>query len=186
MDDIDRQRLTTRTGVRGNVRYITITDNVPEHWSSILSIAKSSYTWWAYIYHDQDDTQKHLHILLYDEGGTNLKSHCNRFSSVLPSNFILKVWSPRAMARYLIHKDSPNKYQYDYSLIQTNGKDKLASFFKEDSSDIVELYNDYKKVENGSMTVSSFLDKYRGELSSIPFHHKLGVITKLRNGRNKF
>ena len=131
MDDNDKKRLTTRTGVRGNVRYITITDNIEEHWNDIISIGKSSYSWWAYIFHDHDDTDKHIHILLYDEGGTNLSSHCNRFSSVLPSNFILKVWSPRAMARYLVHKDNPEKYQYNIDDIQTNSKDKLLSFFFE-------------------------------------------------------
>lgn len=183
MDDKDRQRLVTRTGVRGNVRYITITDNKPEHWDSIISIGKSSYSWYAFIYHDKDDTDKHLHILLYDEGGTTLQSHCNRFSSVLPSNFIEKVWSPRAMARYLIHKDNPEKYQYRYEDIVTNGKDKLSSFFREDSGDIVELYKDYCKVQEFRMTIDEFLDKYRGDMSSIPFHHKIGVISRLRNGK---
>lgn len=183
MDDKDRQKLTTTSGVRGNVRYITITDNMPEHWEQIISIGKSSYSWWAYIYHDHDNTDKHLHILLYDEGGTNLKSHCNRFSSVLPSNFIEKVWSPRAMARYLIHKDNPEKFQYKYEDIVTNGKDKLANFFREDSGDIVELYKDYCKVQEGSLSISEFLDKYRGDMSSIPFHHKIGVISRLRNGK---
>ena len=67
MDDNDKKRLTTRTGVRGNVRYITITDNIEEHWNDIISIGKSSYSWWAYIFHDHDDTDKHIHILLYDD-----------------------------------------------------------------------------------------------------------------------
>lgn len=183
MNDKERSKLTTRTGVRGNVRYITITDNIEEHWDSLISIGKSSYTWWAYIFHDKDDTEKHLHILLYDEGGTTLSSHCKRFSSVVPSNFVEKVYSPRAMARYLVHKDNPEKYQYSYTDIITNGKDKLANFFKEDSGDIVELYKDYVKVEEGKMSISDFLDKYRGDLSTIPFHHKIGVISRLRNGK---
>ena len=168
MDEQDRKKLTTRSGVRGNVRYITITDNVPEHWDDIIHIGKSSYTWWAYIYHDCDDTDKHLHILLYDEGGTSLTSHCNRFSSVLPSNFIEKVWSPRAMARYLIHKDNPEKFQYDIKNVFTNSKDKLISFFKESNSDCVNEYKDYCLVRQGEMSIEDFLDKYRGEFASMP------------------
>ena len=125
MNDVDWEKLTTRTGVRGNVRYITITDNIPEHWPQIISIAKASYTWWAYIYHTSDNTDKHLHIICYDEGGTSLKSHCARFETVLPSNFINKVRSPRAMARYLIHKDNPDKFQYDLKDVVTNSKDKF-------------------------------------------------------------
>lgn len=185
MEEKEKERLTTRVGVKGNVRYITITDNIPEHWEDLITIVKSSYSWYAYIYHDCDkDTDKHIHLLAYDEGGTSLKAHCARFSSVIPSNFVLKVWNPRSMARYLIHKDSPNKYQYNYSDIVTNGKDKLASFFRDIDSDVVELYRDFCNVQEGKMSISAFLDKYRGDMSSIPFHHKIGVISRLRNGIN--
>lgn len=181
MDDKDMKKLTTTSGVKGNVRYITITDNIPEHWDSIISIGKSSYSWWAYIYHDKDDTDKHLHILLYDEGGTNLKSHCNRFASVIPANFVLKVWSPRSMARYLIHKDNPEKHQYSLDEVYTNSKDKLYSFFKELNSDCVQEFRDFCAVREGRMTIEQFLDKYRGEFASMPFHHKLGVFSRLRH-----
>ena len=183
MDEKDKNRLTSNVGVKGNVRYITITDNVPEHWDNLIAILKSSYTWYAYIFHDEDNTDKHIHLLAYDEGGTSLKAHCKRFESVIPSNFVLKVFSPRAMARYLIHKDNPEKHQYKYSDIITNGKDKLSSFFKEDSGDVVQLYHDFCKVQEGKMPISEFLDKYRGDLSTIPFHHKIGVISRLRNGK---
>lgn len=183
MDDNDRKKLVTKSGVRGNVRYITITDNKPEHWDDIIQIGKSCYSWWAYIFHDLDNTDKHLHILLYDEGGTNLSSHANRFSSVLPSNFIEKVWSPRAMARYLIHKDNPEKHQYDINSIYTNSKDKLMSFFKENNSDCTTEYQDFCAVRCGKMSIQDFLDKYRGEFSSMPFYHKLSVYSKLREGK---
>lgn len=182
MDAKDKKRLTTTTGVRGNVRYITITDNKPEHWDEIIQIGKSCYTWYAYIFHDQDDTDTHLHILLYDEGGTNLNSHAKRFSSVVPSNFIEKVWSPRAMARYLIHKDNPEKHQYNIDAITTNSKDKLLSFFKENNSDCVDEYKDYCMVRQGQMSIEEFLDKYRGEFASMPFYHKLNIYSKLRHG----
>lgn len=182
MNDKERSKLTTKSGVRGNVRYITITDNIEEHWDSIISIGKSCYTWWAYIYHDQDDTDKHLHILLYDEGGTTLSSHAKRFSSVVPSNFIEKVWSPRAMARYLVHKDNPEKFQYDIKNVFTNSKDKLYSFFKETNSDCLQEYSDLKKVLSGSLSPEEFLEKYRGEFSSMPFHHRINVYSKFWNG----
>ena len=135
-DDLLEKHITTKHGVKGNVRYITISDNVPEHWDSIIDIGKSNYQWYAYIFHDKDkDTEKHLHILLYDEGGTTLKSHCARFASVVPSNFICKVISPRSMARYLIHRDSPEKFQYDEKLVFTNSLDKYRSFLLEVQSD---------------------------------------------------
>lgn len=184
MDEKEKKRLTTNTGVKGNVRYITITDNVPEHWDDLIAIVRSSYNWFAYIYHDNDDTDKHIHILAYDEGGTSLKSHCARFSSVIPSNFVLKVWNPRSMARYLIHKDSPEKFQYKYDDIVTNGRDKLAGFFKDMNADCTQEFQDFVKVRLGQMSVTDFLDKYRGEFSSMPFYHKLNTYAKLMDGYN--
>lgn len=181
MDEQDKKRLVTKTGVRGNVRYITISDNIPEHWPEIIQVAKSSYSWWAYIYHDSDNTSKHLHILLYDEGGTSLKAHCSRFASVISDNMIEKVWSPRAMARYLIHKDNPEKHQYDIDSIVTNSKDKLLSFFRESNSDCVSEYKDFCLVRQGQMTIEDFLEKYRGEFASMPFYHKLNIYSKLRH-----
>lgn len=179
MDDADKKRLISKVGVKGNVRYITVTDNVPEHWDSIIAIAKSNYSWWAYVYHDKDDTDKHLHIMCYDKGGTSLKAHCARFSSVIPSNFVCKVYNPRAMARYLIHKDNPEKHQYQMSEIFTNSKDKLCGFFVEINSDIVEQYNDYVSVLNGFMKPLEFFEKYRGQLNETPFHHRCGLFHRL-------
>lgn len=179
MDDIDKKRLISHVGVRGNVRYITITDNVPDHWESLISIAKTNYSWWAYIYHDKDDTDKHLHLLCYDKGGTSLKAHCARFSSVVESNFVCKVYNPRAMARYLIHKDNPEKYQYDIKLVETNSKDRLMSFFVEQDSDVLQQYHDYCDVVNGLMSPEEFFEKYRGDLNSTPFHHRCSLFHKL-------
>lgn len=184
MDEKEKKLLTTNTGVKGNVRYITITDNVPEHWDDLINITKSSYNWYAYIFHDHDNTDKHIHILAYDEGGTSLKAHCARFSSVIPSNFVLKVWNPRSMARYLIHKDSEEKYQYNYTDIVTNGKDKLAGFFKDQTADCTQEFQDFVRVRNGQMSIMEFLDKYRGEFSSMPFYHKLNTYARLMDGYN--
>lgn len=181
MEDVERKKLISRSGVKGNVRYITITDNVPEHWDALISIAKTYYTWWAYIYHDKDDTSKHLHLLCYDKGGTNLKSHCNRFSSVVTSNFVEKVWSGRAMARYLIHKDDPQKHQYLPSEVFTSSVDRYERFLLDERKDILQLYKDFSAVSNGFMPVEEFIEKYRGEIADLPFSQQIGVIAKITN-----
>lgn len=179
MDDIDKKRLISHSGIKGNVRYITITDNVPEHWEPLISITKSNYDWYAYIYHDKDSTDKHIHILAYDKGGTSLKAHCNRFSPVVPHNFVEKVFNPRAMARYLIHKDNPEKYSYDRNDIITNNLDKYASFLLDMSGDVKNEFQDYMLVVTGKMSIDDFLDKYRGEFCSMPFYQKIQTFHKL-------
>lgn len=186
MDEQDKKRLITTTGTRGNVRYITITDNQQEHWDDIISIAKSQYTWYAYIYHDKDDAAKHLHILCYDKGGTSLKSHCARFGSVVPSHMVCKVYNPRAMARYLVHKDNNDKFQYDPDEVKTSSKDKYYSFLLDDNKDVVSEYSDYISLITGKITLTEFLEKYRGEFSHMPFFQKISLFSKLRSDTSEF
>lgn len=182
MDDKDIKRLISKVGVRGNVRYITISDNIPEHWDEIINIAKSNYAWYAYIFHDKDDTEKHLHILCYDKGGTNLKSHCKRFSSVIESNFVQKVFNPRAMARYLIHLDNPEKYQYDSDLVITNSKQKFLDFIQdEDLANCNDEFLDYIQVREGKMTPGEFVEKYQYQINKSPFHHRINLYRSLSN-----
>lgn len=179
MDEQDKQRLTTTTGIKGNVRYITITDNKPEHWDDIIRIARENYHWFAYIFHDRDNTEKHLHILCYDKGGTSLKAHCDRFSSVIPSHMVCKVWNPRAMARYLIHKDNPEKAQYSVENVSTNNLDKFMGFLDDDTRDVLQEFKDFQAVRRGKMTTVEFLEKYRGQMAGLPFQSKISVYHKI-------
>lgn len=186
MDEQDKKRLITTTGTRGNVRYITITDNQQEHWDDIINIAKSQYTWYAYIYHDKDETDKHLHILCYDKGGTSLKGHCGRFEGVIPSHFVCKVYNPRAMARYLIHKDNSDKFQYNPDEVITSSKDKYYNFLLDENKDVVTEYSDYLSLITGKITLTEFLEKYRGEFSHMPFFQKISLFSKLRSDTSEF
>lgn len=185
MDDSDKKRLVTKVGVKGNIRVITITDNVPEHWDELISIAKSSYSYYAYIYHDCDvdsdssPIAKHLHLICFDKGGTTLKRHIERFSSVVPGNFIEKVRSPRAMVRYLIHLDQPTKFQYDRSLIVTNSPDKVANFLSDFSDDVLSEYSDFIALYTGRISISDYLEKYRGEFATMPFYQKQAFFHKI-------
>lgn len=182
----DLLNLITGCNTKGNVRYITISDNCSEHWPSLLSILKSNYDFWAYIYHDADKNNdgslvsKHLHILAYDAAGTTLKSHCERFSSVIPPNFICKVKSPRAMARYLIHKDNKEKYQYDLDSVETSDKDKYLLWVNgNDTSNSLDEYHDFLLVKQGKMSCEEYLEKYRFEFARMNFYQKINTFEKL-------
>lgn len=179
MDEQDKKRLITNVGTKGNVRYITLTVNRKEQWDDIIRIAKENYHWFAYIYHDRDDTEKHLHILCYDKGGTSLKAHCERFSGVVPSHMICKVFNPRAMARYLIHKDSPEKFQYSENDVCTNNLDKFYGFLEDETRDVLQEFKDFQAVRRGKMTTLEFLEKYRGQMQGLPFQSKISVYHKI-------
>lgn len=182
----DLLNLITGSNTKGNVRYITICDNCSKHWSSLLSIVKSNYDFWAYIYHDADKNTdgslvpKHLHILAYDSAGTTLKAHCERFSSVIPPNFICKVKSPRAMARYLIHKDNKEKHQYDIDKVETSDKDKYLLWVNgNDTSNSLDEFHDFCLVKQGKMSVDEYITKYQFEFARMTLFQKISTYDKL-------
>ena len=184
----DLLKLITGSNTKGNVRYITISDNCSEHWPSLLSIVKSNYDFYAYIYHDADKNEdgslvpKHLHILAYDMSGTTLKAHCERFSSVIPPNFICKVKSPRAMARYLIHKDNKEKHQYAIDDVQTSDKDKYLLWVNgNDVSNSLDEYHDFLLVKQGKMSIDEYIQKYQFEFARLNFYQKNSLYHKLSN-----
>lgn len=186
MEDSERKKLTTRVNTRrGNCRVITISDNVPEHWEDLIFIAKSSYDFYAYIFHDKDVDEngelipKHLHLLCIDKGGTTFKRHCERFSSVIAANFIEKGTSPRALARYLTHKDSPKKFQYSYDDIVCNQPDRLASFYRDTSSDAWSEYLDYCKLLNGTFPIEDYFKKYAADFAGMPFYQKHSLFHRI-------
>lgn len=185
MNDKEKQLLTTRVGVKGNVRAITITDNVPDHWPSLLNVVRAMYEFYAYIYHDKDVDDdgklidKHIHILAVEKGGTTLKSHCERFSGIVPANFVCKVKNPRAMAKYLIHKGYDDKYRYAVTEVKTNNFARYQGMISDGSRDVKELWSDYQKVRAGQLSVLDYLELYRTEFESMPFYQKNALMERL-------
>lgn len=177
MDTQEHQRLHFTTGTKSslkNVKCIDITDNIPEHWNSLVDIARMYYSKYAYIFHENDgeNKKKHIHLVCYDKGGTTLKAHCERFSSVVPFNFIEKTKSPRAMLRYLTHIDFKEKKQYPLSSIKTNDEAWVYKAY-DDKPDNVSLFEDWCSVRRGLMTSSEFLKKYASQFYSMPFYQQI-------------
>ena len=179
MNDNDKKHLTFTHKVKSNVRAITICDYVEDHFDDLISIAKSHYDFYAYVIHDKDENEsgKHIHLLCMCKGGTSLPAHCRRFESVIPANFVCVVKSPRAMARYLIHKDNPEKYQYSFDEIVSNDLDKCASYIS-DIQDSKQVWSDFVKVKSGQLSVEDFLEIYRSEFYSMPFYQKVSLYNK--------
>lgn len=175
MNDKEKALLTTTSGTRSNnCRYITISDNVPEHWDDLIRVAQSSYNSFWYIRHDKDsDTLPHLHLVCFDKAGTSLKAHCERFSSIVPSNMVCKVKAPRAMLRYLIHKDQPEKFQYDKGLVQTNHPSYFASAI--DDIQVSAKFDDFVKLTRKEITPSEYIERYKYEINSLNFYQQQSV-----------
>lgn len=175
---------------KGNIRAITITDNVPEHFPLLIQITKDSYDFYAYIIHDSDDgVEPHIHILATCKGGTTLKAHCERYSSVIPSNFVCIVTSIPAMAKYLIHKNRPEKHQYDVSAVITNSKEHYMKLVSDGPSDSKVVWQALCDLKFGSITPDDFIDRFSADLASMPFYQKYMLLNKIHEtygGANHF
>lgn len=163
-------------------RYITIADFNLDHLDSLLDIARSQYSWYAYIIHQPESSESapHLHLLCYSSSNLLLSSHIERFRDIIPGNFVRFVRSGRGMSRYLTHMDNPEKIQYNVSDVISSNRDKYLSLINDSiHADSLDLWTDYKRLRCGALTPEDFIDKYRSELASMPMYQRFSMYTKI-------
>lgn len=98
--------------------------------------------------HDQDlnadetEKKKHIHVMLYFGSGSN-KSYeqVYLYSSQLNGTIPIIVNNTNAMIRYFIHKDNPEKHQYDRSELTCLSGFEINDAFESYSND--SLYYDF-------------------------------------------
>ena len=73
-----------------------------------------SYKYWAYIKHMPQSTEKevHFHFIIKLDNATTIDSISKKLG--IPKNYIQYVRNERAMCRYLIHFDDPQKLPYNF------------------------------------------------------------------------
>ena len=115
----------------------------------------------AYILHDKDlkedlsdelDELKkaHYHIVVKYDNATTPQAISKK--SGVPANYIQSIRSERQMIRYLIHKDHPDKYQYEYNDIQfTPSYEKV----------IKSSFDDLKTEEEQLLLIKDFIDSLK-------------------------
>lgn len=81
--------------------------------NNILANLKT-YKYWAYIKHLPEITEKkeHYHFIIKLENATTCEGVSKKLG--IPVNYIQYVRNERAMCRYLIHFDDPQKLPYNY------------------------------------------------------------------------
>jgi len=107
-----------------NWTFIVYPESAPENWIEILSDEQVPFA--ISPLHDKDvnadgEVKKpHWHVMLMFKGNKSLgqiKKITDKFNSPAPQ----KVNSTKAMARYLVHLDNPEKYQYHKEDIKVYG-----------------------------------------------------------------
>lgn len=166
------------------IRYLQITEHRPDKFDDIIRVAKSSYQFYWYIFHDKDKDEngnlknKHLHIVMYDKSPSTLDKHAKLFEGIVPRHSLEACRNGRACIRYLIHKDDPEKFQYSINEVVTNKLPQLLSAI-EDSDSVCSLYEDYERLRTAQISVGEFIQKYKQNLSSMNFYQQISTFNLL-------
>ena len=145
----------------------------------VLEVLKSEFcdvsqkTKYLYICHncDTSDTEPvsvHYHFLVWGNP-RRFKDWANAFSipndseNAIPPHMFCKVMNVRGLARYLIHKDSPDKYQYSSECVK--GSPNGLAFFEQclidrESLSFDDEVKDFYALRQGIMSPQEFLKKY--------------------------
>ena len=129
---------------------------------------------WGCIIHNKDikDGQpvgEHLHVAIEFTNPRSIESIADEFR--LPSHMIEKTRSKRAIFRYLIHRDNPEKAQYSVSDILANFN--YASYFidkVDDMERVAEAWKDYKDLRKGVISANEYIKRrqiYLARLSEL-------------------
>lgn len=135
-------------------------DSIDYDCSSLLKSISSSGDSFAYILHDRDSylhdvfdsdsgellyssgshKKNHVHVVLYYKDARTISSISKQYD--IPENMIEIVKSVKGIYRYLVHKDDPEKFQYDISDVVTNiSLDKYLKDNKDEVKQLLDLVN---------------------------------------------
>lgn len=153
---------------------------------------------YIYILHDKDKkddelVDTHLHAMIWGNprrfvDWADLLSVPDDEENAIPPHMICKVFKPRSMARYMVHRDNPDKFQYDEELVM--GSPKGLEFFKkslvnQDTIDLDSEIEDFSKLRFGKMTPLEYLRKYRVFYAGDKFSNRIRMYNSVFDNFNK-
>ena len=126
-------------------------------------------TQFAWIIHDRDtDTERHIHAYIEFTNPRSFQSVADLLN--VPENMVCKIIDKNAILQYLIHKNQPDKFQYDFSEIHSNFD--LEPFFMDKSST---LWNDFNSLRSRRITPTEFYELHKHQIDSNAFYQKLRI-----------
>ena len=131
------------------------------------------YPFWAYIRHDPDDENgsDHYHFYIHLQQPISISNLSDKLD--IPENMIEWVRVKTKLIQYLIHKNNPEKKQYDPLEIITNNREWLNRFLFPELVYKVNIHqevNDFADLECGRITITEFLDNHSDQISNMPFY----------------
>lgn len=157
----------------------------------------SSRNKYLYILHDKDEGEDgliktHLHAIVWGNARrfidwANQLSIPDDKDNAIPPHMICFCRNPRSMARYLIHKDTKDKFQY--SKDEVKGSREGLQFFEKALIDYQDVdldseLKDFARLRFGVLSPNEYLSKYRTFYSSDKFANRIRLYTSVYENYN--
>ena len=154
--------------------YITFSVNKEEQFDSIIETLadfQDPPKFYAFIFHDKDKDEngelkkRHLHVFV-KSAPLRLSAYSDKFG--IPENMLEIPRSVYKCARYLIHADQPEKYQYSIDDVVSSNIDYYKQrWFTDKKFTTTEKFNDFMALRSGRISPLEFIEKYDYELSTM-------------------
>lgn len=129
--------------------FVAYEESTNYDFNNILANLKT-YKNWAYIKHYPESSEKveHYHFIIKLDNATTIDGVSKKIG--IPCNYIQYVRNERAMCRYLIHFDDPQKipYNFDDIIVSRLWSRKFKKHFEDLKSEEEIIYDIYNWINN--------------------------------------
>ena len=137
---------------------------------------------WAYIRHDPDDDNgsDHYHFYIHLSQPMSISNLSEKLE--IPQNMIEWVRVKTRLIQYLIHKNQPEKKQYDPNEIISNNREYLNRFLFPELVSLTNIHqeiDDFASLAKGKITVHQFLDAHSDQISNMPFYSRSQFLIRI-------
>lgn len=194
MDKTEKDRQRKKCKVMGAIHN-------PEQFAGVIEGLKNC-DFYAYIVHHSDVYTKkdydegnckflqvgqfkpeHLHFVAIDKNSKTWNGWADLLG--VPSNMIQEMHNPRGMLRYLIHKDNPEKHQYDADEVTTNNVDRFLTCLQDEgNADVMSQYRLFVDLRKGGITPKEYIELNRGDIARIGFYQRLKLFSTVLDNYN--
>lgn len=139
---------------------------------------------WAYIRHDADDENgsDHYHFYIHLQQPLTISNLSQKLD--IPENMIEWVRVKTKLIQYLIHKNNPEKKQYNPEEIITSNREWLNRFLFPELISKVNIHqelDDFADLASGRITIHNFLDKHSDQISNMSFYTRSLYLMRVFN-----
>lgn len=179
-----------------NWNFILYPESAPENWRDIID--ETRIEWVESPLHDQDKNEdgtekKHHHHITLLYPGMKTFEQVEELTKSLNAPIPIKCMSVKGSIRYMVHKDNPEKHQYDWSKIVSHGGADLSALCAPTATerlqiqeDILNFIDDNDLIEYSDLLVAIRKIGNRDWLNVAMNFSTMSITAYIKSRRHKF